>query len=206
MSEARKELAKQFINSQMLLYRYQMQSFKNFGPYGNPHRGQGRVLSVLKTRPEISQKELTDLMNMSKQSLAELIGKLEKSGYIKREPSERNSRVFNISLTAGGAAVADKLEDTPPEIAQLFDCLSDEEVNTFSEYLKRITEEMAKQFLGSGTDLHEQMLKEFMKNHGQKTDSAGESIDEGDSSASFGNNVRYPNGSGYRPDDESDEQ
>ena len=55
----------------------------------NPHRGQGRVLSILKLKPEITQKELTYLLDMSKQALGELLKKLENCGYITRTPSRK---------------------------------------------------------------------------------------------------------------------
>ena len=56
------------------------------------------MLAILKMKPEISRKELTCLLNMSKQSVAELISKMEKSGYVTREPSEKDKRVMTIKL------------------------------------------------------------------------------------------------------------
>jgi DNA-binding MarR family transcriptional regulator len=81
-----------FARLEMLMRRSHMHKFRSHGPFGNPHGGQGRVMAILKMQPEIGQKELGYLLDMSKQSLAELLGKLEKSGYITRTQSEQDHR------------------------------------------------------------------------------------------------------------------
>ena len=139
MSEKR-EIVEHLMRLQAILHRYQIHSFMNFGPWGNPQRGQGRVLSILKLKPEISQKELTYLLDMSKQALAELLNKLEKNGFIQREPSSEDRRSVNIKLTEAGTAAAGEMEDMSPELVRLFDCLNDEELSNLNEYLERILE------------------------------------------------------------------
>jgi DNA-binding MarR family transcriptional regulator len=129
-----------------LLHRYQMLKFRYFGPLGNPHRGQGRVLSILKLQPEISQKKLLFLLNMSKQSLAELLGKLERSGYIERSQSEEDRRSSNIRLTREGAAVAEELSDLDFDADKIVDCLSEEEQDRLCELLDKLIDELYRQF------------------------------------------------------------
>jgi len=172
MSEIKNEILEQFIRLQGLLHRYHTQHFMEFGPLGNPHRGQGRVLSILKLKPEISQKELTYLLDMSKQGLAELLNKLEKKGYIKREPVEEDRRSFNIKLTEEGAAVAGEIDDMPLDLDKVFDCLSDEELAKLYEYLKRIIECLEDQLPGNDNDLRKQMMERFMEHylHGKHRD------------------------------------
>ena len=156
---------------------------------GNPHRGQGRVLSILKMKPEISQKELTYLLDMSKQGLAELLNKLEKKGYIKREPVEEDRRSFNIKLTEEGAAVAGEMDDMPLDLDKVFDCLSDDELAKLYEYLKRIIECLEAQLPSDNYDLHKQMMERFMEHYLQGKN-------EGDFSGLFGG--RFPHGWGGR--------
>lgn len=167
MSDIKKEVVEQFMHLQMLLHRYQIHNFMSFGPWGSPHRGQGRVLAILKMKPEISQKELTYLLNMSKQSLAELLNKLEKNGYIKRETSEEDRRSFNVKLTEAGAAIAGEMDDTPPDLKILFDCLNEEELAKFNEYLKRIIERFEEQFSGDEEDIRMKLMKKFMEHKGR---------------------------------------
>jgi DNA-binding MarR family transcriptional regulator len=172
MSEIKNEILEQFIRLQGLLHRYHTQHFMEFGPLGNPHRGQGRVLSILKLKPEISQKELTYLLDMSKQGLAELLNKLEKKGYIKRELVEEDRRSFNIKLTEEGAAVAGEIDDMPLDLDKVFNCLSDEELAKLYEYLQRIIECLEDQLPGDDNDLRKQMMEKFMEHylHGKHED------------------------------------
>ncbi|HBE78957.1 MAG TPA: MarR family transcriptional regulator [Firmicutes bacterium] len=165
MSESRKTVIEQMMQLQMLLHRYQIQNFMFFGPWGNPNRGQGRVLSILKMKPEISQKELGYLLNMSKQSLAEILGKLEKKGYLIKETSDEDKRSFNIKLTEKGATIAGDMDDTSTDLQNLFEGFRDEELANFSEYLNRIIERLKEQFTGVDDDLRQQMMERFMEQH-----------------------------------------
>ena len=94
MDELRNEVTRQLQQLQTLMHRMAFHGFSVEGkPVHNPYRGQGRVLAILKERPEISQKELTDLLEMSRQGAAELLAKLEKNGLIRRYPSAEDRRV-----------------------------------------------------------------------------------------------------------------
>ena len=101
-------------------------------------------------------------MDMSKQSLAELLGKLESNGYIIREASEEDHRISNVKLTKEGAEAAEKMNDTVPEIQELFDCLNDEEISNLHEYLSRIIQALEEQF-GDEIALRKRMMEQFME-------------------------------------------
>lgn len=130
------DLTEQFTRIEWLLHRYHQQNHTHYGPMGDPRKGQGRVLAVLKLQPEISQKDLLYLLDMRPQSLGELLSKLEKNGYITRTLSETDRRVMNIKLTKEGT------EATEQEFSfdKLFECLSEEEQKNLSIYLNRIIE------------------------------------------------------------------
>jgi len=175
MKETKRELIERFTRLGALFHRYHLHRFKTHGPFVNPHRGQGRVLSILKMQPEISQKDLSYLLDMSKQSLAELLGKLEKSGYVTRTQSEQDRRAYLIKLTDEGrenlseTVEADETDDMR-EIGKGFDCLNEEEQQNLSEYLERIIAEMEKQMADSGINddnaFHEQLREQFFANGG----------------------------------------
>ena len=131
------DLIKQLTRVEWLLHRYHQQNHTHFGPMGDPRRGQGRVLAILKMQPEISQKDLSYLLDMRPQSLGELLSKLEKNGYITREQSETDRRIMNIKLTQAGIEAT---ESTEQEFSfdKLFECLSEEEQKTMSGFLDRI--------------------------------------------------------------------
>lgn len=165
MSELKATVTEQLQQLQMLMHRASFHSFTGCAKAHNPHRGQGRVLAILKMKPEISQRELTYLLNMSKQSLAELLAKLEKSGYITREPSQEDKRVMAVKLTEKGMEA--DVEDASPETANSFDCLNEEELAALSGYLERIIKEYEKQFPEEDFEQRRQSMEQFMAHHGR---------------------------------------
>ncbi|WP_302961370.1 MarR family winged helix-turn-helix transcriptional regulator [uncultured Adlercreutzia sp.] len=118
-------------------------------------RGQGRVLRALALVPEISQKDLTVLLDMRQQSLAELLAKLEAKGLVEREQDTEDRRRQIVRLTDEGRAAADEME--PDESGQselaLFNCLTDEEKKQLDALLARVTdtlEEAVSERMGQG--------------------------------------------------------
>ncbi len=177
MHETQQRLLEQFIRFERLAHRQQRHSLRGRGPHRgplhNPHRGQGRVLSILKLQPEISQKELGYLLDMSKQALAEILGKLERAELITRTQSEKDRRASIITLTDKGKqtleedSAASQEEDRASSLAQVFDCLSEEEQQTLSDYLSRILARMEESFSEDEADeLAELYRMRFFADHG----------------------------------------
>jgi DNA-binding MarR family transcriptional regulator len=167
MNEMKTTIFEQLQQLQMLMHRAYFHGFMAEGRVHNPHRGQGRVLSILKLKPEINQNELTYLLGMSKQSLAELLSKLEKNGYITREPSEEDKRVMTIKLTEEGKNASTYYgEGEPFETVKILDCLNDEELSTFSEYLNRIIKRYEGQFPDEDYEKRRDHMKQFMSHFG----------------------------------------
>jgi len=135
MKKNSSELIEEFSETAKLLSKYQLWYYRKFGPSGDPHRGQGRVLRILKLQPEISQKELGYLLDMRNQSLGELLLKLEKSGAITREPSEEDRRSMNIRLTAAGAELVSSGGGKTVDAGDIFECLSVDDREKLREIL-----------------------------------------------------------------------
>ena len=173
MSEIKGTISEQLQHLEMLLHRMTFRGYIRSGGkvMPSPYRGQGRVLAALKMRPEISQKELAYLLGMSKQSLAELLGKLDKGGYIIREPSESDRRSITIRLLDKGMEAAEDMDDTKAETFRALDCLNDEELNQFSSYLDRIIRECEEYFPGEGYEERRKKLENFMSHRHSKPDS-----------------------------------
>ena len=128
------KIIEQLRQLQVVMHRTAFQSFKEHSSY----RGQGRILSILKERPEISRKELEEQLGISRQGLNELLGKLEKSGLVVRIPSPSDRRALLIQLTEQGRAAAEESEEGVHPLTGLLDCLSQEEQAAFSGCLDRI--------------------------------------------------------------------
>lgn len=136
------QLYEKLTRLQWLLHRHQLKKHSAVGPMGDTSRGQGRILAVLRMKDGISTKDLSYLLGIRVSSLNELLAKLEKAGYITREPLEEDKRVMLIYLTQKG-----KEEDEPEqEITSVFDCLSKEEQASFSQYLDKMIEALEAEF------------------------------------------------------------
>lgn len=137
MGNKERDILYKFFRLQRLLHRYFHHKYMQHGPMANIHRGQGRILALLKLKPQISQKELAKILDMRPQSLGELLEKLEKGGYITRKPSEKDQRVMNVSLTEAGRKLAEQNEQEEDE-GQLFAALDEQELANLNEYLDRL--------------------------------------------------------------------
>lgn len=124
-----------------LLQRYRHHRHMEHGPLGDPHRGQGRVMAMLKMRPGISQKDLSYLLDIRPQSLGELLAKLERSGYIERAPSEEDRRVMDIRLTEEGEKAAERRDDSE----DFFKSLGEEEKEVLRGFLDRVIADLERE-------------------------------------------------------------
>ena len=169
MNEMKNQLAEQFLRLDRLLFRYLRRSRGKDSSFMNPRRGQGRVLSLLKLQPEIEQRELGYLLNMSRQALAELLGKLEKSGYITRTQSDKDRRSFIVTLTdKGREALPDRSSktDDDDEVEAVFGCLNEDEQDSLGGYLDRIIASLEEQFKDGENDYAEFVRERFFSKHG----------------------------------------
>jgi len=159
-------VAAQLMRLQGLIGRFERRRVAERAPWGDPRRGQGRVLALLKMKPEISQRELTYLLDMSKQSLAELLGKLEKASLISREPSADDKRVTMVRLTEAGKLAGQWDDTAPTQVDQVLGVLSDDELTTLSAYLARLIEQLERSVGGDDIDERRAMMLEFQRRHG----------------------------------------
>lgn len=103
------------------------------------YMGQPRVLFYLEEFPGISQKELSEKLDISKESISVSTRRLEKSGFILREESEIDRRVNLLKLTDKGFEVVKDLRSNFEKINnQMFVDLNEIE----KKELKRIFEIM----------------------------------------------------------------
>jgi DNA-binding MarR family transcriptional regulator len=166
VSDVRETVVEQLEQLQTLMHRMAFHGYLGDGRAArNPYRGQGRVLAALKEMPEISQKELTERLGMSKQSLAELLGKLEKNGLIAREPSQSDRRSVTVRLLEKGARAAENLRESSMDGLRIFDGLEREELAQFSDYLSRIIQRCAETFAGDSSEERSRHMQSFLSHN-----------------------------------------
>lgn len=101
---------------------------------------QKRILIVLdESGGRITQRELTERLEIQPGSASEVIAKLESAGYIKRSPNETDRRTADIELTETGKVLAaEAREQRLRRHEQMFSCLSDEEKNQLLFLLEKV--------------------------------------------------------------------
>lgn len=134
MNDQYNELYEKLTRIQQLLRRYHQLNQAGHGPMGNPTCGQGRVIALLKIQSEISTRDLSYLLGIRQQSLNELLNKLEKGGFIVRQPAESDRRVMMVKLTEKGQAE----QQAEPDTSDIFTCLREGEQEAFAGYLDRV--------------------------------------------------------------------
>lgn len=132
------ELYEKLSRLQFLLQKLQFKVHTIVGPMADTSRGQGRILAFLKLKDGISTKDLSYLLGIRISSLNELLAKLEKNGYITREPAETDKRVILIRLTQKGR----EEEPSQNDRIDIFRCLSADEQDLFGQYLDRVINEL----------------------------------------------------------------
>lgn len=170
MNRREQELLEMFIQLEMITRREMMGRFHNSRSSMNPHRGQGRIMGILKMKPEISQKELGFLLDMSKQGLAELLGKLEAAGYITRTPSAEDGRVMMIKLTPLGKEVAEEMDSKENNQDSIFSCLDEEEQKNLKSYLVKMIENAQDRIPDGMARRHRRMYGRMYERNGMNND------------------------------------
>jgi len=158
MNDMYRELYEKLSRLQWLLQRQHLRNHAEYGPMGDPTRGQGRVLAALKMKPEISMKDLSYLLAIRHQSLNELLNKLERSGYITRTPSETDKRSIMIRLTEKGK----NEQYLDRDFGGIFSCLQEEEQIAFGAYLDRVIAALEESLgVEPGAETDEQPYEDF---------------------------------------------
>lgn len=169
MNDKKLDLYEQYVKLVWLERKYQLQKLKECGPIANPHQGQGRIMALLKVKPEMSQKELSTILDIRPQSLGETLGKLERNGYITRTPSETDRRVMQVKLTDEGKKIVNQ-NDELSDNDKLFGCLSNEEKDNLSSYFNKIIDNLEKQFGEDKSDLYSKIPFNNMQFHREEFD------------------------------------
>lgn len=92
------------------------------------NRSQAGILFMLHQRDSMSQKELAAQLNITAPSITSLIQKMERTGYIIREPDHRDQRVMRLTLTEKGRSCIQSVKDVADRMEKiLFEGMSLEE-------------------------------------------------------------------------------
>lgn len=102
-------------------------------------RVQWIALYYLKTRTRISQRDLSNLMNIQDSSAGRLIDRLERDGFIVRERNDIDRRVIHIKLTDKGDKLISELMPIGTEFNDdLLAGIDEEELMIYEKVLNKM--------------------------------------------------------------------
>jgi len=97
------------------------------------------ALYYLKTKGRISQRDLSNLMNVADSSAGRLLDRLERDGFIKRERDLTDRRVTYVTLTKEGDRLISELMPIGDEFNNdLMKGISEEELKIYENVLKKM--------------------------------------------------------------------
>ncbi|PTM21390.1 transcriptional regulator [Lactobacillus sp. PFC-70] len=123
-------------------------------------QGQGKILLALTDQDGLSQKALVERLNLTPQSTAEFVRKLEKRGLVTRTKSTADKRVTIVRLTTAGRAEIQKRTRSIPSYLRV---LSPQELNQFNHILDKINGQMYQDIQNANPSLHHR-YHQFMLN------------------------------------------
>lgn len=106
-------------------------------------RGRGNIMALLAQRPGISQRELAEVLGIQPASVSELLTKLERKGFVKREKAEQDRRSVHVTLTDSGRQY---LEDSGTEASAPFQALSAQEQEQLAGLLGKLLLDWQKRY------------------------------------------------------------
>lgn len=103
------------------------------------YRSQHKILMVISENPNISQKELADMNEVSTATIAVSLKKLEKGGYISRLVDAKDNRYNQICITEKGRRIVEESHKIFREVDKaMFSGFSEEECRELEQVLDRI--------------------------------------------------------------------
>lgn len=83
------------------------------------NRSQASVLFMLHQQDSMSQKELAAQLNITAPSITSLIQKMERTGYIIREPDQKDQRVMRLTLSEKGKSCIQAVKDVADRMERI---------------------------------------------------------------------------------------
>lgn len=98
------------------------------------------ALAVVIESPDISQSDLSDVLNIKRSGVVVVVDELERAGVLKRKPVKGDRRTNALTVTAAGRRLWNKVEkEVQNHEAALFSDLSTDEIAQLRNLLGRVS-------------------------------------------------------------------
>lgn len=103
------------------------------------HPGQIPIFFIVRKNPGISQKDLAKKVMLSTSTVAIMLRRMEKAGFVKKIQDENDRRFYHIYLTDKALKIVDKIFKRLKEFErQSFENFTNEEMEVLEKLLKKI--------------------------------------------------------------------
>jgi DNA-binding MarR family transcriptional regulator len=110
-----------------------------FMSHSRLYHGQGLLLLFISDHDGWTHSEIAEKLRISPAAVTKVIKRLEEEGYLLRQADEKDERVSRVFILDKGRSVVGELHSNFEEFNdQTFKDFSEEEMDQFEEYLKRI--------------------------------------------------------------------
>ena len=128
-----------------LMHQYSAINFKRFMDMG-VHPGQIPVLRAVHEHAGISLREMAEKLHVKPPTVTVTVKRLEKAGFLYREPDWRDSRVSRIYETEKGKELSREIgQQVCEREVQLLDGFSEEEKAQLCDFFRRMSENLVKE-------------------------------------------------------------
>ena len=112
---------------------------------------QARLMRLLAGAGPVTQRELSEWLDIRSASLSELLGKMERSSWIRRRPNETDKRTIDIDLTEEGENMLQNAGNERMEMAEeMFGNLTEEELRQLHGLLGKLIGDWETRFESEG--------------------------------------------------------
>ena len=126
------------INMTALLLKRELSALLNKNKI-NVTTEQWAILNRLKENSELSQKELAKLTFKDNANITRILDKLEKKGFVLRQPDVNDRRAWNVCITNKGQKVRDEIELLAKQtLSKALKDINVDEVREFNIVAKKI--------------------------------------------------------------------
>lgn len=102
-------------------------------------RAQWAILIWLERQPGISQKELSEILEVEPITVARLIDRLQARGMVERRPDPRDRRIWRLHLLEPGRGVLSGIDEQRADMTRMVTAgLSEESLETVTDALLRM--------------------------------------------------------------------
>ncbi|MBN2116481.1 MAG: MarR family transcriptional regulator [Anaerolineales bacterium] len=113
------------------------------------YRGQPPVLFALWEQAGLTHSELAERLGISSATITKMLQRMEKAGFVKRQPDAGDQRVSRVYLTKAGRAVHSKLEAIFQQMEiENFNGFSDDERVVLRTFLLRLRKNLEQAIQG----------------------------------------------------------